>query len=116
MDRQIIDSTSGGALIDKTPTVVRLLLENMTSNNEQFGTRSKSITLPRGVHEINTSHVADHTKLESKLDDLAALVKQLAMTQASICKCADRSHFTSKLKEFQYCLPNVVLYHLSPKR
>jgi len=64
----------------KTFASTRQLIENMTSSNQQFNTRSNSVTFPRGDHEISTSHVADHTKLERKLDDLLASIKQLTMT------------------------------------
>jgi len=61
MDRQMINAASEGAFVDKTHVAARLLIENMASNNQQFGTRSNSITLSRGVHEISTSHVANHS-------------------------------------------------------
>jgi len=32
MNKQMIDATSGGALVDKTPATTRQLIENMTSN------------------------------------------------------------------------------------
>jgi len=97
MDRQMINIASGRALVDKTPTSTRLLIENMASNNQHFGTRSNSITLSRGVYEINTSYVAYHNKLESKLDDLATLFKQVAKTQvvAKLCGiCTSIDHPT----------------------
>jgi hypothetical protein len=38
IDRSIIDATSGGALVDKTPKVGRQLISNMASNSTQFST------------------------------------------------------------------------------
>ena len=78
MDRQMIDVASGGALVDKMPTHARQLIENMASNHQQFTTMNNSITLLRGIHGVETSYVADHKKIEGKLDDLAAMVRTLA--------------------------------------
>ena len=75
MDRQMIDAASGGALVDKTPAAARNLIENMASNSQQFNTRTNSVLVTRGVHEVETSYAADHKKLENKIDDLASLVK-----------------------------------------
>jgi hypothetical protein len=38
-DCSIIDATSGGALVDKTPEAARQLISNMAVNSKQFGTR-----------------------------------------------------------------------------
>ena len=38
-NRSIIDATSGGALVDKTPEVAHQLILNMAANSKQFGTR-----------------------------------------------------------------------------
>ena len=77
MDRQMIDLASGGSLVDKTPTNARQLIENMASNHQQFSTRSNSITLLKGTHGVEASYVADHKKIEGKLDDLATMVRTL---------------------------------------
>ncbi|RDX69431.1 hypothetical protein CR513_51462, partial [Mucuna pruriens] len=42
MDQSMIDAASGGALMDKTPAVVRHLISNMASNTQQFGIRGAS--------------------------------------------------------------------------
>ena len=52
MDTQMIDATSGGALVDRTPVVARHLIQNMTSNNKVFSTRKNSIVLTSGIHEM----------------------------------------------------------------
>ncbi|RDY02896.1 hypothetical protein CR513_13587, partial [Mucuna pruriens] len=39
MDQSMIDATSRGALMDKTPTTTRHLISNMASNTQQFGIR-----------------------------------------------------------------------------
>jgi len=84
MDRQMIDATSGGSLVDKTPTNARQLIENMASNHQQFSTKSNSITLLKGTHEVEASYVVDHKKIEGKLDDLAAMVRTLIDLQKKL--------------------------------
>lgn len=74
----MIDATSGGALVDKTPATTRQLIENMTSNKQQFNTKRNSISMIKGIHEMGAT-CADHSRLETKLDNLASMVKQLAM-------------------------------------
>ena len=81
MHRQMIDAASGGSLVDKTSTNARQLIENMASNHQQFSTRSNSITLLKGTHEVEASYAADHKKIEGKLDDLAAMVRTLTNLQ-----------------------------------
>ena len=38
MDRNMVDTTSGGALVNKTPTDARNLFNLMAQNTQQFGT------------------------------------------------------------------------------
>jgi len=108
MDREMIDATSGGALMDKTPTHARHLIEIMMSNHQLFTTKSNFITLVKGIHGVEASYVVDHKKIEGKLDDLAAMVMTLAdlqkkPTPSTLCGiCASTSHPTeacSMLKE-----------------
>ena len=67
----MINAASGWSLVDKTPTNARQLIENMASNHQQFSTRSNSITLLKRTHGVEASYVADHKKIEGKLDHLA---------------------------------------------
>ena len=50
MDRSMVDATSGGALMDKTPVIARDLIANMAANTQQFGTRAMVPT--RGMNEV----------------------------------------------------------------
>ncbi|MCH85970.1 hypothetical protein A2U01_0006823, partial [Trifolium medium] len=76
MDRNILDAPSGGALVDKTPAAAKALIENMSFNSQQFSTRGNSMT-PKGVNEIQAS--PSNKAVESRLDELTSLVKQLAL-------------------------------------
>ena len=88
----MIDATSGGALVDKTPQQPRVLISNMATNSQQFNTRVK---LPmRKVNEISTSN-----SLKQQIANLTSLVQQLAMggtTQVMRCGiCSKNGHPTN---------------------
>ncbi|RDX84414.1 hypothetical protein CR513_34536, partial [Mucuna pruriens] len=70
MDQSMIDTASGGALMDKTPIATRHLISNMASN---IGTIA-----PRIVNEVS---MIDNLRLENQLTKLTSLVRQLAINQ-----------------------------------
>ncbi|RDX82172.1 hypothetical protein CR513_37069, partial [Mucuna pruriens] len=69
MDRSMIDSTSGRALMNKTPTTTRNLIFNMADNTQQFGVRG-----------FSTSRVVNEG-LENKITELTSLIRWLAIGQ-----------------------------------
>ncbi|KAI3448724.1 hypothetical protein Pfo_005389 [Paulownia fortunei] len=75
MERNIIDATSGGALVDKIPEATRNLIANMATNSQQFITRNDLPPPPKSINEVNTS------LLEQKLSHLTSLVQQIAVGQ-----------------------------------
>ncbi|RDY03753.1 hypothetical protein CR513_12613, partial [Mucuna pruriens] len=76
MDRSMIDAATRGALMDKTPLVVRHLISNRASNRQQFGIRGPSQS--RMVNEIGA---ASNLRLENQLSELTSLVRELAVRQ-----------------------------------
>ncbi|RDX73924.1 hypothetical protein CR513_46390, partial [Mucuna pruriens] len=76
MDRSMIDATSGGALMDKTPPAARHLISNMASNTQQFRIRG-----PNQSRTVNEISVASNQRLENQLTELTSLVTQLAFSQ-----------------------------------
>jgi len=105
MDKSMIDAGSGGALGNSTPEAARQLIENMTSNSQQFGPRNDAIVV-RGVHDVGAS---EYTKqLETKIDALTTLVNQLATNQrvapstTRVCGiCISVDHFTDSCPALQ---------------
>jgi len=86
MDRNMVDATSGGALVDKTPVVAKELIANMVANSQQFGTRYNSSALyhvqaSSSKPNFPASSATDQQILTNKLDELASLVRQLGMSQ-----------------------------------
>ena len=72
MERSMIDASSGGALVDKTPQQARVLMSNMSANYQQFSTRAN---LPvRKVNKVSTS-----STLEQQIANLTSVVQQLAI-------------------------------------
>ncbi|XP_062080513.1 uncharacterized protein LOC133785278 [Humulus lupulus] len=72
LDRSMIDATSGGALVDKTPAAARSLISNMAANSQQFGVCHKGSV--KGVNETNS-------KVEQQLAQLTSMVQQMALGQ-----------------------------------
>jgi len=87
-DRSIIDATSGGALVDKTPEAARQLISNMAANSKQFGTRGDFSN--KRVNEVSISN------LENKVNDLTSFVRSLAcgnVQQVKVCSiCSLQGH------------------------
>ncbi|RDX82922.1 hypothetical protein CR513_36231, partial [Mucuna pruriens] len=102
MDKSMIDTVSGGALMDKTQPAARHLISNMASNTQQFGIRGPS--QPRMVNEIGA---ASNQRLENQLTELTSLVRQLAVGQqpamaAKVCGiCTSVEHPTDMCPTLQ---------------
>ncbi|RDX95349.1 hypothetical protein CR513_22146, partial [Mucuna pruriens] len=102
MDRRMINATSGGALMDKTPVAARNLISNMASNTQQFGTRGAATS--RAVNEVAT--INNH-RLENKITEPTSLVRQLGIGQhytspsAKVCGiCTSTKHPTNACPTF----------------
>ncbi|XP_027150381.1 uncharacterized protein LOC113750623 [Coffea eugenioides] len=86
----IIDAASGGALVNKIPREAWELIEGMTENSQQFGTR-EDVPI-RKVNEVETSSI------QQQLTELTSFVRQLAVGNASQAKmcgiCTGMGHST----------------------
>ncbi|RDY09186.1 hypothetical protein CR513_06482, partial [Mucuna pruriens] len=98
MDRSMRDATSGGALMDKTPTTARHLISNMESNTQG----------PSQTRMVNEIGVASNQRLENQLTELTSLVRQLAVGQhqpamaAKVCGiCTSMEHPTDMCPTLQ---------------
>ncbi|RDX84350.1 hypothetical protein CR513_34613, partial [Mucuna pruriens] len=103
MERSMIDSASGGALMDKTLAAARHLISNMASNTQQFGIRGSNQS--RIVNEIGA---ASNQRLENQLTELTSLVRQLIVGQhqpamvAKVCGiCTSVEHPTNMYPTLQ---------------
>ncbi|KAJ9538412.1 hypothetical protein OSB04_031145 [Centaurea solstitialis] len=89
MEREMMDATSRGAIVNKTQTQARALIDTMAENSKKFGVRSD---VGRGASEVHVK------SLETKITELTNLVKQLAMgntSQVKACEfCSSVAHPT----------------------
>ena len=89
MERKMTDAVSGGAIVNKTPTQAKALIDTMAEISKQFGIRND---VGRGANEVHVK------SLETKITDLTNLVKQLAMGNTSQVKacgfCSSVAHPT----------------------
>ncbi|KAH9705175.1 hypothetical protein KPL70_011778 [Citrus sinensis] len=97
MDRSMIDATSGGVLVNKTPTQARELISNMATNVQQFGSRQDPTS--RKVNEVNISSI------EQRLDKLTSLVEKFVVgnvQQVKTCDiCSNMGHSTDMCPTLQ---------------
>ncbi|KAL0284332.1 UNVERIFIED_CONTAM: hypothetical protein Sangu_2832300, partial [Sesamum angustifolium] len=100
----MVDATSGGTLIDKTPDEVQHLISTMAENYRQYGYH-----MDRGAPSVNEVSTYD---LAEKLSKLTVFVHQLAagqMQEMIVCGiCSNTGHLTDAcpaLKEG--VMPNV---------
>ncbi|KAJ9535703.1 hypothetical protein OSB04_un001141 [Centaurea solstitialis] len=96
LERKMMDAASGGAIVNKTPTEAKALINTMAENSKQFGARSDT---SRGAREVHVK------SLETKISDLTNLVKQLAMGniyQVNACGlCSSVEHSTDACPSLQ---------------
>ncbi|KAI3669358.1 hypothetical protein L6452_40591 [Arctium lappa] len=85
----MMDAASGGAIVNKTPTQARTLINTMAENSKQFRPRT----------DISRSHNEVYVQsLETKINDLSVLVKHIALgnvPQVKACRfCSSVAHPT----------------------
>ncbi|XP_073275456.1 uncharacterized protein [Primulina huaijiensis] len=93
----MIDTASGGALVNKTPQESRALISNMVANAQQFGTRQDNPQ--RQVNKVSV------TLIDQKLDFLTSLLEKLVAGQVQQVKacgvCAMVGHSTDMCLSLQ---------------
>ncbi|XP_050143560.1 uncharacterized protein LOC126619278 [Malus sylvestris] len=59
IERQMLDASAGGALVDKTPTAAKTLIFNRALNAQQYeGVGQRSNPRPHQVNEVQRAKVA----------------------------------------------------------
>ncbi|RDX76484.1 hypothetical protein CR513_43512, partial [Mucuna pruriens] len=96
MDKSMIDTASGGALMDKTPIAARHLISNMASNTQQFGIKGADPS-----QMMNEIGVVDNLRLENQLPELTSLVRQLVVGQHQPCQQPEFVHPTKMCPTLQ---------------
>ncbi|CAN6547351.1 unnamed protein product [Malus baccata var. baccata] len=97
IERQMLDTSAGGALVDKTLTAAKMLIANRALNAQQYeGVGQRS--MPR-QHQVN--EVSAITELQNQMANLTTLLSQVVegpkvKTVASCGVCSMQGHPTDK--------------------
>ncbi|KAM1453545.1 hypothetical protein ACFXTO_003151 [Malus domestica] len=97
IQRQMLDASAGGALVDKTPMAAKMLIANRALNAQQYeGVGQRS--MPR-QHQVN--EVSAITELQNQMANLTTLLSQVVegpkvKPVASCGVCSMPNHHTDK--------------------
>ncbi|CAN6687767.1 unnamed protein product [Malus baccata var. baccata] len=96
LERQILDASAGGALVDKTPMAAKILISNRALNAQQYEGVGQRGPPRHQVHEVSTT-----SDLHSQLANLTSLVSQMAegmkMQGPIVCGvCSIQGHVSEK--------------------
>ncbi|CAN6712749.1 unnamed protein product [Malus baccata var. baccata] len=97
IERQMLDASPGGALVDKTPTAAKTLIANRALNAQQYEGVGQRVT-PR-QHQVN--EVSAITELQNQMANLTTLLSQVVegpkVQNVSACGvCSMQGHSTDK--------------------
>ncbi|XP_022019882.1 uncharacterized protein LOC110919944 [Helianthus annuus] len=86
MERRLINASSGGALLDKTPTQIRALITSIAEDTKHSAQDDEWYTdVPRTVKEVSTPHI--ETQLAELTKEIMQLTKdKSAEPQARACE------------------------------
>ncbi|CAN6552300.1 unnamed protein product [Malus baccata var. baccata] len=97
IERQMLDASAGGALVDKTPTAAKTLIANRALNAQQYeGVGQRSTTRQHQVNEVSAI-----TELQNQMANLTTLLSQVMegpkVQNVSACGvCSMQGHPTDK--------------------
>ncbi|KAM2147155.1 hypothetical protein ACFX1Q_003928 [Malus domestica] len=97
IERQMLDASAGGALVDKTPTAAKMLIANRALNAQQYeGVGQRSMPRQQQVNEVSAI-----TELQNQMANLTTLLSQVVegpkvKTVASCGVCSTQGHPTDK--------------------
>ncbi|KAM1221494.1 hypothetical protein ACFX2J_009144 [Malus domestica] len=97
IERQMLDASAGGALVDKTPTAAKTLIANRALNAQQYeGVGQRGTTRQHQVNEVSAI-----TELQNQMANLTTLLSQVVegpkVQNVSACGvCSMQGHPTDK--------------------
>ncbi|KAM2305804.1 hypothetical protein ACFXTH_025323 [Malus domestica] len=84
IERQMLDASVGGALVDKTPMAAKTLIANRALNAQQYECIGQRDTPRQQVNEVSST-----SDIQSQLANLTSIVSQMAegmrMKEPSVC-------------------------------
>ncbi|CAN6712696.1 unnamed protein product [Malus baccata var. baccata] len=96
LERQMLDASAGGALVDKTPMAAKVLIANRALNAQQYEGVGQRGPPQHQVHEVSST-----SDLHSQLANLTSIVSQMAegmkMQGPVVCGvCSIQGHVSEK--------------------
>ncbi|CAN6544152.1 unnamed protein product [Malus baccata var. baccata] len=96
LERQILDASAGGALVDKTPMAAKVLIANRALNAQQYEGVGQRGPPRHQVHEVSST-----PDIHSQLANLTSIVSQMAegmkMQGPIVCGvCSIQGHVSEK--------------------
>ncbi|KAM1013819.1 hypothetical protein ACFX2C_043891 [Malus domestica] len=96
LERQMLDASAGGALVDKTPMAAKVLIANRALNAQQYEGVGQRGPPRHQVHEVSAT-----SDLHSQLANLTSIVSQMAegmkMQGPVVCGvCSIQGHVSEK--------------------
>ncbi|CAN6557500.1 unnamed protein product [Malus baccata var. baccata] len=96
LERQMLDASAGGALVDKTPMAAKILIANRALNAQQYEGVGQRGPPRHQVHEVSST-----SDLHSQLANLTSIVSQMAegmkMQGPVVCGvCSIQGHVSEK--------------------
>ncbi|CAN6567540.1 unnamed protein product [Malus baccata var. baccata] len=96
LERQMLDASAGGALVDKTPLAAKILIANRALNAQQYEGVGQRGPLRQQVHEVSST-----SDIHSQLANLTSIVSQMAegmrMQGPMVCGvCSIQGHASEK--------------------
>ncbi|KAM1145939.1 hypothetical protein ACFX19_038535 [Malus domestica] len=96
IERQMLDASAGGALVDKTPMAAKTLIANRALNAQQYEGVGQRDTPRQQVNEVSST-----SDIQSQLANLTFIVSQMAegmrMKEPSVCGvCSIQGHASEK--------------------
>ncbi|CAN6700779.1 unnamed protein product [Malus baccata var. baccata] len=96
LERQMLDASAGGALVDKTPMATKILIANRALNAQQYEGVGQRGPPRQQVHEVSST-----SDIHSQLANLTSIVSQMAegmrMQGPMVCGvCSIQGHASEK--------------------
>ncbi|CAL8087849.1 unnamed protein product [Prunus armeniaca] len=97
LERQMLDASAGGALVDKTPVAAKILIANRALNAQQYeGVGGRDHTRPSPVNEVSAI-----LELQSQMANLSTLISQVVegskvQSTATCSVCSMHGHPTNQ--------------------
>ncbi|KAM1951750.1 hypothetical protein ACFX15_006315 [Malus domestica] len=96
LERQMLDASAGGALVDKTPMAAKILIANRALNAQQYEGVGQREPPRQQVHEVSST-----SDIHSQLANLTSIVSQMAegmrMQGPMVCGvCSIQGHASEK--------------------